>query len=436
MKERLAGNGMVIQNRGNAPTYVRQQGASRVDLTFTFEDIASEIKKWEFLECEIVSGHKAIKFEIETGQQEVMDRTSYDKWRFVGREEERFREVLRGKKQELQKLEAEEFRREGKKVYWSNNEIAQQRKICVRAIRKWSRTKSRRNTEQGVIEEQQQSYKEERKKFRKMIEEDKKKKWRELIEELENDPWGEAYKIVNKRIGRARPETLKETEENRVMRNTAIGFCEVTEFEAVVRNWREEEKATSLIAGLRGEALEVLRTIPEGRQDYKAVTSALEKRYGNAHLQHVYQAQLRNRKQRFEETLQQYEADVSRMVNLAYWPIQQLLLSQLIRLARHKTISEALAQALEIEAAKQASRGTSKFRQVKAYHGKDWMETANGNLADIIIEVVEKYKKGQDSENSTMNRRRPIRCWICGVEAHMKSRCPQPPTEQNQGNAI
>ncbi|KAJ8914665.1 hypothetical protein NQ315_017362, partial [Exocentrus adspersus] len=160
-------------------------------------------------------------------------------------------------------------------------------------------------------------------------------------------------------------------------------------------------------------------------------------------------AQLRNRKQRFEETLQQYEADVSRMVNLAYPAapaevIEQLSvssfvdglrdpeISQLVRLAR--TISEALAQALEIEAAKQTSRGTSKIRQVKAYHGKDRMETANGNLADIITEVVEKYKKGQDSENSTMNRR-PICCWTCGFEGHVKSRYPQSPTEQNQGNA-
>ncbi|KAJ8921197.1 hypothetical protein NQ315_013669 [Exocentrus adspersus] len=67
------------------------------------------------------------------------------------------------------------------------------------------------------------------------------------------------------------------------------------QFEAVVRNWREEDKATSLIAALRDEALEVLQTILEA--------SALERRYGDAHLQHVYQAQLRSRRQRFEETL-------------------------------------------------------------------------------------------------------------------------------------
>ncbi|KAJ8914833.1 hypothetical protein NQ315_014845 [Exocentrus adspersus] len=85
------------------------------------------------------------------------------------------------------------------------------------------------------------------------------------------------------------------------------------QFEAVVRNWREEDKATSLIAALRGEALEVLRTIPEASLNYAVLTSALERRYGDAHLQHVYQAQLRSRRQRFEETLQQYEADISRM---------------------------------------------------------------------------------------------------------------------------
>ncbi|KAJ8911227.1 hypothetical protein NQ315_014939 [Exocentrus adspersus] len=127
------------------------------------------------------------------------------------------------------------------------------------------------------------------------------------------------------------------------------------QFEAVVRNWREEDKATSLIAALRGEALEVLRTIPEASLNYAVLTSALERRYGDAHLQHVYQAQLRSRRQRFEETLQQYEADISRMVNLAYPTapaevIEQLSVSsfieglrdpeirQLVRLARHKTI--------------------------------------------------------------------------------------------------
>ncbi|KAJ8914835.1 hypothetical protein NQ315_014848 [Exocentrus adspersus] len=222
------------------------------------------------------------------------------------------------------------------------------------------------------------------------------------------------------------------------------------QFEAVVRNWREEDKATSLIAALRGEALEVLRTTTEASPNYATLTSALERRYGDAHLQHVYQAQLRSRRQRFEETLQQYEADISRMVNLAYPTapaevIEQLSVSsfieglrdpeigQLVRLARHKTISEALAQALEIEAAKQASRSTIKTYQYQDRERK--MQRSSKNLVDSIKDVLEKFTNGQNSEDSTMNKRRPIRCWTCGVEGHVRSRCPQPPAEQNQGNA-
>ncbi|KAJ8916995.1 hypothetical protein NQ315_012910 [Exocentrus adspersus] len=210
-------------------------------------------------------------------------------------------------------------------------------------------------------------------------------------------------------------------------------------FEAVVRNWREEDKATSLIAALRGEALEVLRTIPEASLNYAVLTSALEKRYGDAHLQHVYQAQLRSRRQRFEETLQQYEADISRMVNLAYptaptQVIEQLSVSsfieglrdpeigQLIRLARPKTISEALVQALKIEAAKEAYRFA-----INPYQGRDKkMKTTDGNLIDLLLELLQQFKNVQNIGRCTPNGgRKPIRCWTCCAEGQVRRQCPQ-----------
>ncbi|KAJ8914968.1 hypothetical protein NQ315_002492 [Exocentrus adspersus] len=126
------------------------------------------------------------------------------------------------------------------------------------------------------------------------------------------------------------------------------------QFEAVVRNWREEEKATSLIAALRGEALE---------------------------------AQLRNRKQRFEETLQQYEADVSRMVNLAY--------------------STAPAEVIE-----QLSNQDVKMKKTHTYLDDSW-----------TYQILEKYKNRRHSKNSTFNKTRGIRCWTCGAEGHLRSRC-------------
>ncbi|KAJ8920505.1 hypothetical protein NQ315_005374 [Exocentrus adspersus] len=154
--------------------------------------------------------------------------------------------------------------------------------------------------------------------------------------------------------------------------------------------------------------------------------------------QHVYQAQLRNRKQRFEETPQQYEADVSRMVNLAYPTvpaevIEQLSvssfvyglrdpeISQLVRLVRYKTISEASAQALEIEAAKEASRFA-----INPYQGQDKkMKTTDGNLIDLLLELLQQFKNGPNLGSCTPNGgRKPIRCWTCGAEGHMRRRCP------------
>ncbi|KAJ8914681.1 hypothetical protein NQ315_017380 [Exocentrus adspersus] len=193
------------------------------------------------------------------------------------------------------------------------------------------------------------------------------------------------------------------------------------QFEAVACNWREEDKATSLIAALRGEALEVLRTIPEASPNYATLTSALERRYGDAHLQHVYQAQLRSRRQRFEETLQQYEADISRMVNLAYPTapaevIEQLSVSSFIEGLRDPEI------ALEIEAAKEASRFA-----INPYQGRDKeMKTTDGNLIDLLLELLQQFKNGQNLGRCTLNGgRKPIRCWTCGAEGHVRRQCPQ-----------
>ncbi|KAJ8916798.1 hypothetical protein NQ315_005803 [Exocentrus adspersus] len=99
----------------------------------------------------------------------------------------------------------------------------------------------------------------------------------------------------------------------------------------------------------------------------------------------IYQAQLKNSKQRFEETLQQYEAEVSRMVNLAY----------------------------PTEVIEQLSNQDVKMKKTHTY------------LDDWMYQILEKYKNRRHSKNSTFNKTRGIRCWTCGAEGHLRSRCPQ-----------
>ncbi|KAJ8913478.1 hypothetical protein NQ315_013858 [Exocentrus adspersus] len=227
-------------------------------------------------------------------------------------------------------------------------------------------------------------------------------------------------------------------------------------FEAVLRNWREEDKATSLIAALRGEALEVLRTITEASPNYATLTSALE----------------RSRYIKNAEVIEQ--VSVSSFIE----GLRDPEIGQLVRLARPKTISEALAQALEIEAAKEASRFA-----INPYQGRDKkMKTTDGNMIDLLLELLQQFKNGQNlgrspgpstsqvrqirvhtrqnqnakmkktrtylddwmyqilekyknrrhSKNSTFNKTRGIRCWTCGAEGHMRIRCLQSKVQERR----
>ncbi|KAJ8936421.1 hypothetical protein NQ318_014859 [Aromia moschata] len=158
------------------------------------------------------------------------------------------------------------------------------------------------------------------------------------------------------------------------------------QFEAAAKanGWTPQEMATSLVISLRGQALEILQSIPEEQQnDYDRIVGALEIRYGHKYLRQVYQSQIKSRQQRTNESLQEYEADIERLVHLAYPQapkeffeqigiqtfIDGLLdteMQQALRLGRHTTICDALIAALEFKAAKEASRSyKSLVRQVK-----------------------------------------------------------------------
>ncbi|KAJ8936913.1 hypothetical protein NQ318_010940 [Aromia moschata] len=148
------------------------------------------------------------------------------------------------------------------------------------------------------------------------------------------------------------------------------------QFEAAAKanGWTPQEMATSLVISLRGQALEILQSIPEEQQnDYDRIVGALEIRYGHKYLRQVYQSQIKSRQQRTNESLQEYEADIERLVHLAYPQAPKEFLEQIgiqtfidglldtemqqaLRLGRHTMICDALIAALEFKAAKEASR--------------------------------------------------------------------------------
>ncbi|KAJ8943570.1 hypothetical protein NQ318_008273 [Aromia moschata] len=155
------------------------------------------------------------------------------------------------------------------------------------------------------------------------------------------------------------------------------------QFEAAARanGWSLAEKATALTLALRGDATDILQTLSlEEQDDYHQLVKHLEMRYGQSHLEHVYHSQLKNRYQKSNESLQEFEADIARLVRLAYSSTPENVMERLavqafldglrdtetrqaLTLARPSKLVDALARALEFEAAKQSCRGQAKVRR-------------------------------------------------------------------------
>ncbi|KAJ8951356.1 hypothetical protein NQ318_009292 [Aromia moschata] len=192
------------------------------------------------------------------------------------------------------------------------------------------------------------------------------------------------------------------------------------QFEAAARanGWSLAEKATALTLALRGDATDILQTLSlEEQDDYHQLVKHLEMRYGQSHLEHVYHSQLKNRYQKSNESLQEFEADIARLVRLAYSSTPENVMERLavqafldglrdtetrqaLTLARPSKLVDALARALEFEAAKQSCRGQAKVRKME-----EDVEEGTRNEAEIR-RVVE-----------GMLEKRQIRCWNCDTGA-------------------
>ena len=95
-----------------------------------------------------------------------------------------------------------------------------------------------------------------------------------------------------------------------------------TQFEllaAWVNRWSNTEKATYLAVSLRGPAATVLTNLPpEQRCDYRALTAALEGRFGSMHQTELNRTKLKARVRQRDEGLPELAEDVERLARLAY----------------------------------------------------------------------------------------------------------------------
>ncbi|KAI5738446.1 hypothetical protein M8J77_007184 [Diaphorina citri] len=217
------------------------------------------------------------------------------------------------------------------------------------------------------------------------------------------------------------------------------------QFEAVCacNMWSASEKTTALMLALRGPAADLIQTLSlDSPVTYDELVRALERRFGDEHMQPVYRIHLRNRMQKSGESLQELHADIERLAYLSYSHSNPELLNLMaydafvnaiadpelqlaVRLAGKKTTTEALAYALTFEAAKQASRTALPVRRVTFSD-----EAAHHSTSDRRNEKDENhcwhYNTRGHSRRDCKKRNYPaysLKCWTCGARGHIQSDC-------------
>ncbi|GFY07461.1 uncharacterized protein TNCV_5086461 [Trichonephila clavipes] len=136
----------------------------------------------------------------------------------------------------------------------------------------------------------------------------------------------------------------------------------------------EGVKACQLAASLRGEAAEVLQTLPDTeRLDLNSLYNALDLRFGQKYSKDYARLQMKTRLLKTGESLQEYASEVERLANLTFSEhpatvretiyfqyfvngLKEGEIQKAVRMADVQDLKSALFYALKLEAATQASR--------------------------------------------------------------------------------
>ncbi|KAL7723842.1 hypothetical protein ACLKA6_010351, partial [Drosophila palustris] len=87
------------------------------------------------------------------------------------------------------------YNRHHEPVYWWTESIADARRVCIRARRRYQRSRGR-----PTFLEHQATFQSARRTLKKAIRDSKRKCFLDLCDAAEHDPWGRAYKIVAKKL--------------------------------------------------------------------------------------------------------------------------------------------------------------------------------------------------------------------------------------------
>ncbi|GBL73296.1 hypothetical protein AVEN_175240-1 [Araneus ventricosus] len=213
-----------------------------------------------------------------------------------------------------------------------------------------------------------------------------------------------------------------------------------TQFDVVssTNGWTDFVKASQLVASLQGSAADVLQGIPADKlTDLTTIEKALESRFGDSHLTHFYRTELKTRRQKPGESLQELAADVERLMSLAYAKCPQDVRDSLAaqyfvdairdeetqlstRLMDFTDLKSTLVYSMKFESAKSASKISIKARSIET-DDDTWKE--RDDKFESLLKALEKLVNNLAAEQSAPRRNANVTCWKCFKKGHVQRAC-------------
>lgn len=224
--------GLVIMNRGNTPTFIRNNITSFIDITVCSQNLSGKVLNWEVLLEENLSDHNTILFQIGQPTRQLRNLNSVPSWRYQENKSEELQERIaravinveatpHAAVQLLQKICDDIFPRKKtnnnkKPAYWWSAEIAETRKACLSLRRKVVRDNAKRTRNGAEAIRIREQYYSRKKDFKNMIHKAQSNAWKKLCSELNDNIWGNAYKIVCQKLKLNSSKNLDTDEKMRI----------------------------------------------------------------------------------------------------------------------------------------------------------------------------------------------------------------------------
>lgn len=231
--EMAARLGLNVMNEGDTRTFRRPgYNGSIPDITLASECVVPKLTNWRVIEDFTGSDHQYIVYDV-LNDHRITGSKQKAKWNATKMDKGKLQAIIeRGKDRAVRNENADSTVRatmelihkackasmplkktlhgNKKPAYWWTDEVAEQRKWCLKCRRKATRTRRRGETEAAAAA---QLYKQAKKGLRKIILKSKRASWEMLRSEIELDPWGLGYKVVMKKLGKLAPSPLMNAEE-------------------------------------------------------------------------------------------------------------------------------------------------------------------------------------------------------------------------------